>query len=105
MLEQGRLPESWVPPAHILDLRELVRLRKTLNDQRVQWQQRIHAVLFHHGLPKPAQALTSHAARGWLQTVSLPTASRLLVDSVSARSTRPTPAQPTGRLMLADFLT
>jgi transposase len=28
LLEQGRLPESWIPPAHILDLRELVRLRK-----------------------------------------------------------------------------
>lgn len=27
LLEQGRLPESWIPPAHTLDLRELVRLR------------------------------------------------------------------------------
>ena len=34
LLEQQRLPESWIPPAHILDLRELVRLRKTLIDQR-----------------------------------------------------------------------
>ena len=51
LLEQARLPESWVPHVHILDLRELVRLRKTLGDQRTQWQQRIHAVLFHHGLP------------------------------------------------------
>jgi hypothetical protein len=53
LLEQQRLPESWIPPAHILDLRELVRLRKTLIDQRTQWKQRIHAVLFHHGLPTP----------------------------------------------------
>ncbi len=44
LLEQGRLPGSWIPPGHVLDLRELVRLRKTINDQRVQWQQRIHAV-------------------------------------------------------------
>jgi transposase len=79
LLEQGRLPESWMPPAHILDLRELVRLRKTLADQRVQWQQRIHAVLFHHGLPKPPHALTSNVTRDWLQTVPLPGASRLLV--------------------------
>jgi transposase len=79
LLEQGRLPESWAPPVHLLDLRELVRLRKTLSDQRVQWQQRIHAVPFHHGVPKPAHALTSAATRDWLHTVPLPAASRLLV--------------------------
>jgi transposase len=54
LLEQGRLPESWIPPGWLLDLRTTVRLRKTLADQRTAWQQRIHAVLFHHGLPKPA---------------------------------------------------
>jgi len=79
LLEQGRLPESWIAPAHLLDLRELVRLRKTLNDQRTEWQQRIHAVLFHHGLPKPPHALTSKAGQAWLQHVDLPTPSRLLV--------------------------
>jgi transposase len=80
LLEQQRLPESWIPPAHILDLRELVRLRKTLIDQRTQWKQRIHAVLFHHGLPKPEQALGTQAGRAWLAGVGLPPPSRLLVD-------------------------
>lgn len=79
LLEQGRLPESWIPPAHILDLRELVRLRKTLIDQRTQWKQRIHAVLFHHGLPKPEHALCSQETRAWLERVDLSTPSRLLV--------------------------
>jgi transposase len=55
LLEQGRLPGSWIPPAWIGDLRTIVRLRKTLVDQRTAWQQRIHAVLFHHGLPRPTQ--------------------------------------------------
>ena len=50
LLMQGRLPESWIAPAHILDLRAKVRLRKTLVDQRTEWLQRIHAVLFHHGV-------------------------------------------------------
>jgi transposase len=80
LLEQDRLPESWIPPAHVLDLRELVRLRKTLIDQRTQWKQRIHAVLFHHGLPKPPQALGTQAGRAWLTAVRLPPPSRLLVD-------------------------
>jgi transposase len=80
LLEQDRLPESWIPPTHILDLRELVRLRKTLIDQRTQWKQRIHAVLFHHGLPTPPQAVGTQAGRAWLAAVTLPPPSRLLVD-------------------------
>ena len=34
LLLAGELPESWIPPAQILELRTLVRLRKTLIDQR-----------------------------------------------------------------------
>jgi transposase len=49
-LLEGRLPESWIPPAHILELRALVRLRKTLLDQRIEWQQRLQAQLFHQGV-------------------------------------------------------
>ena len=49
LLLEGRLPESWIPPEHLLELRSKVRLRKTLVDERTAWQQRIHAQLFHHG--------------------------------------------------------
>ena len=76
LLEQGRLPSSWIPPTWILDLRTTVRLRKTLVDQRTAWQQRIHAALFHHGLPHPNQELLSRATRAWLEGVALPPASR-----------------------------
>ena len=41
LLMQDRLPESWIGPAHILDLRAKVRLRKTLVSQR-------HAVAAAH---------------------------------------------------------
>src|SRR5438128_9081412 len=34
LLLAGELPESWIPPANMLELRTLVRLRKTLIDQR-----------------------------------------------------------------------
>src|SRR5437762_5984929 len=51
LLLAGELPESWIPPAQILELRTLVRLRKTLIDQRSAWQPRIHAQLFHQGAP------------------------------------------------------
>jgi transposase len=76
LLEQGRLPCSWIPPTWILDLRTTVRLRKTLVDQRTAWQQRIHAALFHHGLPRPTQELLPQPTRAWLERVPLPPASR-----------------------------
>src|SRR5436190_13625773 len=51
LLLAGELPESWVPPAHILELRTRVRTRKTLVDQRSAWQLRLTAQLFHQGVP------------------------------------------------------
>jgi transposase len=79
LLEQGRLPSSWIPPTWILDLRTTVRLRKRLVDQRTAWQQRIHAVLFHQGLPRPTQELLAGPTRGWLEQMALPPASRQLL--------------------------
>jgi transposase len=78
LLCQGRLPESWIPPAHILDLRARVRLRKALVDERTAWQQRIQAVLFHHGLPK--QPLRSRSGRLRLAELELPAAAREQID-------------------------
>jgi transposase len=57
LLMQDRVPESWIAPPHILDLRVKVRLRKTLVSQRTEWLQRIHAVLFHHCVPVQAGRL------------------------------------------------
>ena len=61
-----RLPESWIPPDHMLDLRARVRLRHTLSDQRGEWQQRIQAVLYHHGCPQRRELMTREG-RAWLE--------------------------------------
>ena len=77
LLMIGRLPESWVPPDHLLDLRSKVRLRHTLVDQRGEWQQRIRAVLYHHGLPHRSELhLLSGEGRAWLEQVEIPDAAR-----------------------------
>jgi transposase len=47
LLLEGRFPESWIPPAHVLEVRGMGRLYCTLMDERRAWQQRIHAQLFH----------------------------------------------------------
>jgi transposase len=71
----GRLPESWIPPVHVLELRTRVRLRHTLVDQRREWQQRIQATLYHHGVP-PRSYLLGAQARAWLATLQLAPAAR-----------------------------
>jgi transposase len=71
LLMVGRLPESWIPPAHLLDLRAQVRLRHTLVDQRREWQQRMQAVLYHHGVPQRSW-LMSAESRAWLAGLVLP---------------------------------
>ena len=71
LLLQGRFPESWIPPAHVLEIRTLGRLYCTLMDQRRTWQQRIHAQLFHQGCP-PIKALLSAAGRQALASPKFP---------------------------------
>jgi transposase len=51
LLAEGRLPECWIPPGHILECRALLELYNDLRRERTAWAQRIHAVLFHQGAP------------------------------------------------------
>jgi transposase len=75
LLVIGRLPESWIAPAHLLDLRARVRCRHTLVHQRTEWQQRMQAVLFHHGCPHSRKLLTL-ANRERIAALKLPGAAR-----------------------------
>jgi transposase len=91
LLMIGRLPESWIPPDHILDLRARVRLRHTLSEQRSEWQQRIQATLYHHGCPQRRSLMTGEG-REWLARQPLPAAAREqitvavgMVDAVDAQ--------------------
>jgi transposase len=79
LLAGGQLPESWIPPTHIQELRTRVRLRKTLVDERSAWQQRIQAILFQHGLP-PQSGLLQAQRRAWLEQLPLPPAAGQVVQ-------------------------
>jgi transposase len=79
LLMERRLPEAWIPPSHLLDLRAKVRLRKTLVNQRTEWLQRIHAVLFHHGVAVEAGRLgrlEGERLEAQLAALELPEAAR-----------------------------
>ncbi len=84
LLWGGRLPESWIPPAHVLEVRSVARLYCALMEERRAWQQRIHAVLFHHGCP-PITALLTEAGRDGLATAELSPAGRQFVDTALRR--------------------
>ncbi|MGO9974775.1 MAG: IS110 family transposase [Solirubrobacteraceae bacterium] len=98
LLMAGRLPESWIPPDHILDLRARVRLRHTLIEQHTEWQQRIQAVLYHHGCPARRKLMEGDGP-DWLSAQPLPEAAReqvavalAMIDALE-RQTAPLDAQ------------
>jgi hypothetical protein len=66
----GRPPESWIPPADILDLRVRVRTRHLLSRQRIEWQQRIHSVLYPTASRSSATCSTLEK-REWLAALTL----------------------------------
>jgi transposase len=84
LLTQDRLPESWVPPTHVLEVRTTGRLYVALMDERRGWQQRIHAQLFHQGVPKPTGLLTGDG-RALLDAAALSPAGRQSVDVALAQ--------------------
>jgi len=65
----------------VLDARVLVRLYKDLVDERTGWLQRVHATLFHHGVPAVGASLVTAVGREQLATACLPPAGRYAVDA------------------------
>ena len=97
LLTLGKLPECWIPPEHLLDLRARVRLRHTLIDDRGEWQQRIRAVLYHHGIRHRRElVLLTAEGHAWLEQAPLPETAREQVDRRPAddRRARPPAARP-----------
>src|SRR3712207_4680084 len=45
LLAGGRLPESWIPPEQVLEMRARLELFKDLREEHIAWVQRIHAIL------------------------------------------------------------
>src|SRR4051795_11365556 len=68
LLADGRLPESWIPPAHVLEMRARLQLFKALREQHTGWVQRIHAILLHHGVAAVSGGLLSLDNRRMLES-------------------------------------
>jgi transposase len=76
----GDLPECWIPPAHVLEARAVVRLYKDLLDERGAWHQRIAATLFHQGTPAIG-SMAKPEGRAAVAEVALSPAGRQAVET------------------------
>ncbi len=79
LLVQDRVPESWIPPAEVLEARGLMRLYMDLTEERAGWRQRISATLFHQGAGKLESVLDA-SGRSLLLDVGLSPVGRQAVE-------------------------
>ncbi|KUO12842.1 IS110 family transposase [Streptomyces dysideae] len=71
LLRMGRLPEAWIAPPRVRELRELVRYRHKLLNVRTSVKTQVHAVLAKAGLHTPMPDLFGRAGGDWLAGISL----------------------------------
>ncbi len=79
LLAANLLPEVWVPPRPVRELRALVNHRKRLVEQRSMAKNRLQSLLQHHHLILPDKRLTAVANRDWLQELPLAGSEQLRV--------------------------
>jgi transposase len=83
LLRADLLPEAWIAPAKVRQLRALLRHRISLVRLATQTRNRIHAVAADHGYDRSASYWTG-PGRGWLAELDLPAASREIVTDCLA---------------------
>jgi transposase len=84
LLLERRLPEAWIAPAEILEVRALTRLYVALMADYRAWQQRIHAQLFHQGVPVVTRLVRARGAAALIEAhTELSPAGRQLVNTAT----------------------
>src|SRR5690242_660646 len=83
LLRADLLPEAWIAPPEVRQLRALLRHRAQLVRLRTLLRNRVHAVLADHGHGRPA-GCWSGPGRAWLASLELPPVSREVIDDALA---------------------
>src|SRR5690348_9197965 len=83
LLRADLLPEAWIAPAEVRQLRALLRHRAGLVRLGTQQRNRIHAVVADFGFDRSGSYLTG-PGRGWLAGLDLPAISREIVTDCLA---------------------
>lgn len=72
LLRMGRLPEVWIAPAEIRELRELTRYGIKLVRLRTSCKDQVHAVLAKLGIPVTCTGIFGVWGNTWLDGLGLP---------------------------------
>src|SRR5437588_2528331 len=72
LLRMGRLPEAWIAPPEIRELRELTRYRHKLVGLRTSCRDQVHAVLAKLGVPVTHSDIFGVHGQAWLDGLRLP---------------------------------
>jgi transposase len=72
LLRMGRLPEAWIAPLPVRELRELTRYRAKLVGLRTSCKDQVHAVLAKLGVPVTCTDIFGAAGSAWLDQLHLP---------------------------------
>jgi transposase len=83
LLRADLLPEAWIAPLEVRQLRALLRHRASLVRLGTSLRNRIHAVAADHGYDRSASYWTG-PGRGWLAELDLPAVSREIVTDCLA---------------------
>ena len=83
LLRADLLPEAWIAPPEVRQLRALLRHRVQLVRLRTLLRNRIHAVLAGHGHGRPEGCWTG-PGREWLASLELPAVSREVIPDALA---------------------
>ena len=83
LLRADLLPEAWIAPPAVRQLRALLRHRASLVRLGTQLRNRIHAVAADHGYDRTGSYWTG-PGRGWLAELDLPVVSREIVTDCLA---------------------
>jgi transposase len=80
LLRADLIPEVWVPPPHVRELRALISHRQRLLRARTQGRNRLHSLIHRYNLTPPPGDLFAAKQRVWWVSLELSVTERLRVD-------------------------
>jgi len=79
LLRMGVLPEAYLAPAEVLQLRELTRGRQSLVTSGTRYKNKVSALLRRHGCRCPVKDKFTKAGREWIAGLQLPMLSAMML--------------------------
>src|SRR5206468_6383036 len=104
LLRMGRLPEAWIAPGEIRELRELTRYRIKLVRLRTSCKDQVHAVLAKLGVPVTCSDIFGVWGNTWLDGLELPQSYAGKVSSLRTLATELTAEITVLEAAIADLL-